>query len=114
MLLTTIMNLRSQAKFNLRSRASNSTQVQSLAQAHNVAEKDDTIKVLGLLCHTPSDTVLLASKITTGDFPITKRDFKNSTTRIMQVDWGEPLEENFQNRWNKIAQDIREATELVI
>ena len=30
------------------------------------------------------------------------------------IDWDEPLEENFQNRWIKIIQEIREATELVI
>ena len=30
------------------------------------------------------------------------------------IDWDEPLEESFQNRWIKIIQEIREATELVI
>ena len=30
------------------------------------------------------------------------------------IDWDEPLEENFQNRWIKIIQEIREAKELVI
>ena len=48
--------------------------VKSLAQAQNVAERDDTTKVLGLLCHTPSDTLSFASKITAGDHPVTKRE----------------------------------------
>ena len=32
----------------------------------------------------------------------------------MQVDLDEPLEESLKNRWNKMVQEIREATELVI
>ena len=32
----------------------------------------------------------------------------------MRVDWDEPLEESLQNRWNKMVQEIREDTELVI
>ena len=72
----------SQAKFNLRSWASNNKQVQVLAQGHNVAEKDDTIKILGLLWHTPSDMLSLASKITTTHVPITKREILQSSSSI--------------------------------
>jgi len=64
----------SKAKFNLRSWTSNSKQVQTLAQTHNVAEKDDTTKVLGLLWHTPSDTLSITSKITPGHSPTTKQE----------------------------------------
>ena len=59
-----------QAKFNLWSWASNSAEVQSLAQAHNVAERNDTTKVLGLWWHANSNTLLLAFKITTKDHPV--------------------------------------------
>ena len=60
------------AKFNLRSWASNSKQIQTLSQTHKVADRNDTTKVVGMLWHTPSDTLSLASKMTTGDYPITK------------------------------------------
>ena len=127
----------SKAKFNLRSWASNSKQVQTLAQTHNVAEKDDTTKVLGLLWHTPSDTLSITSKITPGHSPTTKREILQSSSAIFDplgfitpvtiqakiliqelwkkhIDWDEPLEESFQHRWSKIAQDITEATNIVI
>ena len=127
----------SQAKFNLRSWASNSEQVQALAKVHKVADRNDTTKVLGLVWHTPSDTLSLASKITTGNYPITKREILQGSSSIfdplgfitpvtiqakvllqelwkMRVDWDEPLEESLQRRWNKMVQEIREATELVI
>ena len=71
----------SQAKFNL-SWASNSAAVQSLAQAHNVAERDDITKVLGLLWHTPSNTLSLAFKITAGNHPITKREILQGSSSI--------------------------------
>lgn len=125
------------AKFNLRSWASNSKQVQMLTQMHNVADKYDTTKVLGLMWHTPSDTLSLASKITTGNYPITKREILQCSSSIfdplgfitpvtiqakvllqelwkMRVDWDKPLEENLQRRWNKMVQEISEAVEVVI
>ena len=72
----------SQAKFNLRSWASNSEQVQALAKVHKVADRNDTTKVLGLVWHTPSDTLSLASKITTGNYPITKREILQGSSSI--------------------------------
>ena len=133
----TSRSIMGQAKFNLRSWASNSVEVQSQAQTHDVAERDETTKVLGLLWHTDSDTLSLASKITIGDHPVTKREILQGSSSIFDplglitpvtiqakillqelwkqhIDWDEPLEESFQNRWIKIIQEIREATELVI
>ena len=133
----TSRSIMGQAKFNLRSWASNSVEVQSQAQTHDVAERDETTKVLGLLWHTDSDTLSLASKITIGDHPVTKREILQGLLSIFNplglitpvtiqakillqelwkqhIDWDEPLEESFQNRWIKIIQEIREATELVI
>ena len=127
----------SDAKFNLRSWASNSKQVQMLAKTQNVAENNDTTKVLGLVWHIPSDTLSLASKIITGNYPITKREILQSSSSIfdplglitpvtiqtkillqelwkMKVDWDEPLEESLQQRWNKVIQEIKEAAGHVI
>ena len=53
----TSRSIMGQAKFNLQTWASNSVEVQSQAQTHNVAERDETTKVLGLLWHTDSDTL---------------------------------------------------------
>ena len=125
------------AKFNLRSWASNSKQIQTLSQTHKVADRNDITKVVGLLWHTPSDTLSLASKMTAGDYPITKREILQNSSSIFdplgliapvtiqakillqdlwkkRVHWDEPLEESLQNRWNNIVKEIRDATELVI
>ena len=85
----TSRSIMSQAKFNLQSWASNSAAVQSLAQAHNVAERDDITKVLGLLWHRPSDTLSLAFKITAGDHPNTKQEIlqgSSSTVYLIHLD----------------------------
>ena len=72
----------SDAKFNLQSWASNSKQVQMLAKTQNVADNNDTTKVLGLVWHIPSDTLSLASKIITGNYPITKWEILQSSSSI--------------------------------
>ena len=76
----TSRSIKSQTKLNLRSWASNSAAAQS--QAHNVAERNDTTKVLGLLWHTPSDKLSFASKITTGDYPVTKQEILQGLSSI--------------------------------
>ena len=103
-----------------------------LAKKHNVADNNDTTKVLGLVWHIPSDTLSLTSKIITGNYPITKREILQSSSSIfdplgfitpvtiqtkillqelwkMKVDWDEPLEESLQQRWNKMIQEVKEA-----
>ena len=72
----------SQAKFNLRSWASNSEQVQRIAQKDDVADKSDVTKVLGLLWHTPSDTISIASRVSVDDNPITKRAILRTSSTI--------------------------------
>ena len=124
------------AKFNLRSWSSNSEQVRQSAQRDNVADKNDTIKVLGLLWHTRSDTISLASKITVEQYSITKRAILQSSSAIFDplglitpvtiqaktlqelwktnVNWDEPLDESLQNRWRKITLEIKEAVDFLI
>ena len=125
------------AKFNLRSWSSNSEKVRQSAQRDNVADENDTIKVLGLLWHTPSDTISLASKITVDQHSITKRTILQNSSAIFDplglitpvtiqaktllqelwktnVNWDEPLDESFQNKWRKITQKIKEAVDFLI
>ena len=126
-----------QAKFNLWLWASNSTAVQSLAQANNAAERDNTTEVLSLLWHATSDTLSLAYWITAGDYLVTKQKILQDSLYIFypfgliihvtiqakillqklwkaHIDWDEPLQKSFQSRWIEIIQEIRKATELVI
>ena len=51
-----------QAKFNLRSWASNSTELQALAMADDVADKDINVNILGLRWNISTDVITLASK----------------------------------------------------
>ena len=125
------------AKFNLRAWSSNSKQVNQLAQQDNTADNNDTTKVLGLIWHTPSDTISLASRITVDQCSITKRAILQSSSAIfdplglltpvtiqaktllqelwkIHVNWDEPLDETLQNRWRKITLEIQEAINFIV
>ena len=132
-----VRSILSQAKFNLRSWASNSEQVQLIAQKDDVTDKSDVTKVLGLLWHTPSDTISIASRVSVDDNPITKRAILRTSSTIFDplglltpvtiqaktllqelwkshVDWDEPLDESLQTRWKKLTLEINEAIDFVI
>jgi len=51
-----------QAKFNLRSWASNSKKLQQLANTDNVANKDTNVNILGLKWNTSTDTMTFTYK----------------------------------------------------
>ena len=127
----------SQAKFNLRSWASNSEQVQRIAQKDDVTDKSDVTKVLGLLWHTPSDTISIASRVSVDNNPVTKRAILRTSSTIFDplelltpvtiqaktllqelwkshVDWDEPLDESLQTQWKKLTLEINEAIDFVI
>ena len=77
-----IMN---QAKFNLRSWASNSSQLQSLAKSEGTADKDSTVSLLGLLWSTATDTITFSPKqflIPTEEHSVTKRMVLQAALRI--------------------------------
>jgi len=45
-------------------------------------DNDDATKVLGLLWHTPSDTISLASQITVEHIPVTKHEILQNSSAI--------------------------------
>ena len=124
----------SQANFNLRTWASNSAQLQSLAKQDGSAETSDTVKILGLQWNTSSDTLSLTPRIITNDAPfITKRDVLRDSSCIFDplglitpvtiqakiflqdlwgkhLQWDEPLHDELKNKWNVISQNIQNAT----
>ena len=113
------------AKFNLRSWASNSQTLQSLAKKEGTADTETTVNLLGLQWNTSTDTLAFPIKQflpTTEEQPITKRLVLQISSRIydplgflnpitiqakilMQelwrsgVDWDEPLNQEYKNTW---------------
>ena len=72
------------ANFNLRSWASNSKQLNSMAQTHKVADANNLVKVLGLWWDTQSDTIctLPNPDATMFTFTATKREVLKWTSSI--------------------------------
>ena len=93
--------------------------------------------MLGLLRHTPSGTISLASRISEDESPITKRVILQTSSTIFDplglitpvtiqaktlfqelwkshIDWDEPLDESLQTRWKKLTLEINEAVDFVI
>ena len=73
------------AKFNLRSWASNSQTLQSLAKEEGTADTETTVNLLGLRWNTSTDTLAFPTKQflpTTEEQPITKRLVLQILSRI--------------------------------
>ena len=122
------------AKFNLRSWASNSTELQTTAKQDGVAESGHIVKILGLQWNIHSDTLFLASRNISTNTPfITKRDVLQDSSRIfdplgfispviiqakifIQELWGqqihcdEPLNDDLRTKWIAIAKNVQNAT----
>ncbi|MCY3927479.1 MAG: A17 family peptidase [Acidobacteria bacterium] len=130
-------SIMSQANFNLRTWASNSTLLQNLAKRDGSAETSDIVKILGLQWNTSSDTLSLVPRNITNSTPfITKRDILQDSSRIFDplgfvtpvtiqakiflqelwgkcLQWDEPLHDDLKNKWNVISQNIQDATTLI-
>ena len=126
----------SQANFNLRTWASNSTQLQNLAKRDGSAETSNTVKILGLQWNTSSDMLSLAPTNIRNVPPfITKRDILQDSSRIFdplglitpvtiqakiflqelwgkRLQWDEPLHDDLKNKWSVISQNIQDVTSL--
>ena len=126
-----------QAKFNLRSWASNSNQLQSLAKSEGT---DSNVSLLGLLWSTSTDTITFSPKqflIPTEEHSVTKRIVLQAASRIYDplgflspitirakiliqelwqsgMDWDEPIQNQHNETWIQIAMDLQEATNLTI
>ena len=125
-----------EAKFNLRSWASNSPLLQNQAATGGVLDTDSGItNILGLRWNSGADTLTLASKEVQipEDTIITKREILRESSKIydplgfitpvsirakilmqdiwqLNVDWDEPLDGDVRDRWISIAEDIEKST----
>ena len=125
-----------EAKFNLRSWASNSPLLQNQAATDGVLDTDSgTTNILGLRWDSAADTLTLTSKEVQlpQDTITTKREILRESSKIydplglitpvsirakilmqdiwqLNVDWDEPLDGDVRDRWISIAQDIEKST----
>ena len=134
-------SIMTEAKFNLRSWASNSPTLQKKATKDGTVDTTPTtdINVLGLRWNTSSDTIHFA---TTKSLPnnhelITKREVLQHSSSIFDplgiiapvtirakifmqqlwkqsIDWDEPLNEQLQQEWLKLAVDLFAAQQTII
>ena len=120
------------AKFNLRTWASNSKQLNSLALADKIHDGNNPTNILGIHWNTSTDQLSLAPKkiIPANITLVTKRDILQDSSKIfdpiglaapitiraklllqrlwqMRIHWDEPLEVEIAKEWNAIASDIK-------
>jgi len=136
---TTARTIMADAHFNLRSWASNSPKLQSRAQADDVLDMNTTVNLLGLKWNTCTDTLALSQRqiMSNGTTVITKRNILQAASKQYdplgwlapiviraklliqelwrkQVDWDDPLDNDFNNRWFEVATDIERAASVVM
>ena len=125
------------AKFNLRSWASNSLHLRNTAKEHNVNETDNPVKVLGIWWDILSDVLYPSPKpdITTFSTTVTKRTILKWSSSIFDplglispvtisaklflqqlwqehLEWDTELGEQLYKSWNQIASDVVQATQM--
>ena len=125
------------ANFNLRSWAFNSKQLKNIAQAHNVLDDTNPVKVLGLWWDTHSDMIFASPKpdATMSTMLATKREILKWTSSIFDplglispvtitaklflqnlwqqnLNWDSQLSEHLSKTWYDIAINITQATTI--
>ena len=125
------------ANFNLRSWASNSTQLSGMTRTHDVADNTNPVKVLGLWWNTHSDTICSAPNpdTTMYTYMAMKREILKWSSSIfdplglitpvtiiaklflqqlwqLQLKWDNLLTEELCKTWHKIATEITQATAM--
>ena len=128
-----------QAKFNLRSWASNSKELQALAMTDNVADKDTNVNILRLRWNISTDMITFVSKdILPLDISLTsKQEVLQHASQLydplgfpapvtvqakifmqelwkQNLSWDEPLNEALRHTWCNIAQEIQRSTKMVL
>lgn len=122
------------ALLNLRSWASNSSQLMDRANRNKVADTNNPVNVLGLQWNTQVDMLSVTSKFPIPSITslITKREVLKESSKVFDplgllspvsvraktfmqslwqhnIDWDEPLSDEDQQRWLEIAKNIQEA-----
>ena len=129
-----------QANFNLRAWTSNCHQLQSLAQADNVADSNTKVNILGLQWNIKTDTLcchVVKTAIPENHTLITKREILQQSSKIFDpmgylspvtiraklllqqpwqrnTEWDEPLPQPLQEQWVSIATEIQHTTSIPI
>ena len=121
------------AEFNLRSWASDSTQLQTTAKQDEVAELGHIVMIRGLQWNIHSDTFFASRNISTDTSFITKRDVSQDSSRIFdtlgfispviikakifiqelwghQIHWDELLNDDLKTKWIAIAESVQDTT----
>ncbi|XP_063435728.1 uncharacterized protein LOC134716648 [Mytilus trossulus] len=128
-------NVMSKGGFNLRSWSSNCSDLTEIAKNENLAEKNITVKILGMIWNTEKDTISF-HKVNVTDIKepnITKREILSQSSRIYdpmgllspvsvrakilmqdlwkdKLEWDEPLPLNVQQQWMELARDLEFST----
>ena len=132
---TTARDIMQDAKFNLRSWASNSQLLSAKASKANVAVDSTDVNILGMQWNTLTDTLSLTPRpaIPSHETLVTKREILRESSGIFdplglispvtikakifiqhlwqqRLQWDEPLQQNDQDEWLLITKEIKEAT----
>jgi len=127
---TQARNIISQANFNLRSWATNSTTLQQIATADKSIDMNNTVHVLGLLWNTLTDTLSLAPKPLPSSNIVSKRNILQDPSgwatpvtiraKILlqevwqsKCTWGTSLDNDITNKWLNIRSDILELSNII-
>ena len=136
---TTARAIMQDAKFNLRSWASNSKLLTAEASKGNVAVDTSDVNILGMRWNTVNDTLSLTIRAPMPKYKslVTKREVLRESSAIFdplglispvtvkskifiqhlwqqQLHWDEPLSQSDQDEWLTITKEIREATSTSI
>lgn len=129
----------SKANFNLRSWASNSQYLQTVAHKEKVVDENEVVNLLGLHWNTTKDYLGFIPKKfdLTSNSIVTKRKILQDSSKIFDplgflspitiraklliqelwqknMDWDEPLDQPTTNNWNSIANDLQIAAKATI
>ena len=131
-------DIMSSARFNLRAWVSNSQQLSTTAQQHNVADTSIPANVLGIHWNTTTDKLSLIPKIVAPVMNLTtKREVLQESSKVFDpigltapvtirskllmqklwqhhIEWDEPLDNELHTEWQTIVEDIKQLPHFYI